>query len=211
MPLKWRATRARVTCFTSSGYQAGSRAMRPTFAVSPLSPERAWASQRSWILGIEYVHPYVGFDLGPVDERRPVGHHFLYLRAAAGEAGNARRPGEDQRGDLPGEALHRRPVLSADPDPQLHLRCLGIRRPGERSMGGVDPDELGEDLLELEPQVLEPLAENAVGGAGLVVGLGPAVHQGTDRLVAVEVRDRDLELVGAGPAPDAAHPDPVLP
>src|SRR4029077_19972293 len=47
IPLKWRGTRAAGTCFTRIGEYSVLRAIRPTFAVSPLSPDRAWASSSS--------------------------------------------------------------------------------------------------------------------------------------------------------------------
>src|SRR4051812_45888979 len=46
-PRKCSRTRSRVTYFSSSGYHSGRRAMTPTFAVSPLSPERACATSTS--------------------------------------------------------------------------------------------------------------------------------------------------------------------
>ena len=101
-------------------------------------------------------------DLPPVDQRRPVGHDLLDRRPAAGEPGDAGRAGEHQRRDLAGEALDRRLLPGAHADPELHLGQVGIGRPAEPAVGGVDADELGEDLLELEAQVREPLR----GGPG---------------------------------------------
>src|SRR5215213_5561510 len=44
MPLKCCLTRSAVTSRTRIGYSSSLKAINPTFAVSPLSPERAWAN-----------------------------------------------------------------------------------------------------------------------------------------------------------------------
>src|SRR2546422_8469086 len=40
--------------------------------------------------------------------------------------------------------------------------------------------------------------------------VGPGVHQRPDRLIAVEVRDGDLQFIGGCFSPDTRHPNPVL-
>ena len=57
-------------------------------------------------------------------------------------------------------------------------------------------DELGEDLVELESEAVEPLAQDAVGELRLVQRVGPGVDERADRLEAGAIRDRHLELVG---------------
>src|SRR5215468_9474816 len=43
------------------GKNSGSRAMRPTLAVSPLSPERACANHRSWMVVVPGFRRVAGF------------------------------------------------------------------------------------------------------------------------------------------------------
>src|SRR3989454_4218104 len=105
-----------------------------------------------------------------------------------------------------------RPVGRADADPQLHFRqlverCTGAR---QRAMGRVRSDELREDGLELETESGEPLAENPIGGLSLLVGVRPRVDQGSNRLVAVEIPNRHLELVRGGSSPLAPDAQPFL-
>src|SRR6266542_5061428 len=130
IPRKCRATLAAVTSFSSSGYNSGSSAIKPTLALLPLSPERAWASQRSWrrtggparrrpvstrpplLLLISPSHfpppsrgqnfdPHVRLDLPAIDQCGPVGDDLFHGRPAPGEPGDAGGTGEHQRGDLP--------------------------------------------------------------------------------------------------------------
>src|SRR2546425_6867938 len=56
-----------------------------------------------------------------------------------------------------------------------------------------------------------PLAVNAIRSLGLFVGVGPRVDECADRLVPVEVRYRNLELVGGGSPLDPRHAHPVFP
>lgn len=59
------------------------------------------------------------FDQGFWDESGEVGHYFFDLWAAAGEACDGGRAGEDERGDLFGEAFDVGTVLAADGDAEL--------------------------------------------------------------------------------------------
>src|SRR4051812_3383828 len=124
--------------------------MSPTLAVLPLSPERACASQRSWTLRaraadlvdfcrvavgmvasfsrLQNIHLHALLDLPPIDERGPVRHYFLHGRTAPGEPGDARRPGQHQRRDLPGEPLHRAALPGADADAKLDFGKIRRRR-----------------------------------------------------------------------------------
>ena len=146
-----------------------------------------------------------------IDERRPVGHDLFDGGPPAGEAGDTGWAGQHQRRDLAGEPLDRSPLPGPHADSKLDLRSIRIGGTAQRAVRGIGAHELGQDLLELEPQVLQPLAKNAVGGARLVVGLRPGIDQGPDRLVAVEVGDGDLEQRSPGAAPDPADPNPVAP
>src|SRR5256886_16045027 len=75
-------------------------------------------------------------------------------------------------------------------------------------MGRVRPAELREEGLELETEIGEPLAENPIGGLSLLVGVRPRGDQGSNRLVAVEIPNRHLELVRGGRPPVPHEPDP---
>ena len=90
------------------------------------------------------------FHHATVDQRRPVGHHLLHFGPATSKAGDARRTGEDEGRDLPGEALDRRLIASPHADAQLYLGDIRAGRPRQRPMGGIDAHILGEDLLELQ-------------------------------------------------------------
>src|SRR6266568_2537487 len=78
-------------------------------------------------------------------------------------------------------------------------------------MGRVRSDELRQDGLELETEIGEPLAENLIGGLSFLVGVRPRVDQGSNRLVAVEIPKRHLELVRGGSPPDARDANSVFP
>ena len=97
-----------------------------------------------------------------VDERRPVGDDLFDLRASAGEAGDARRTVEHERRELAREALDRRAVFAAHADAELHFRRI-VRFAGQRTVRRRHADELGQDLVELEAEPVESLAQHAVG------------------------------------------------
>ena len=77
-------------------------------------------------------------------------------------------------------------------------------------MRGVGTHEFGVNRLELEPQIIEALAQDQVSSFRLRERVGPGVHQRPDRLVPVKVGDGDLQLVGGRFSPDTRHLNPVL-
>src|SRR6185437_14164725 len=122
-PAKCSATRSRVRSRSSTGYHSGRRAITPTFAVSPLSPDRAWAMSRSRtrVMGetssaASSHQLHSGLYDALVDERRPVRDDLLDLGASAGKARDAGRPVEDQGRELAREPLDVGPPRPADAD-----------------------------------------------------------------------------------------------
>src|SRR5689334_22746543 len=201
--------------------------MSPTLAVLPLSPDRACARYRSWTgrvprralvrftdrgtSRLQDLDPHVRLDLAPIDQRGPVGDDLLDGRPPAGEAGDAWRPGQDQRGDFPSEPLDRSTLAGTDTDPQLDLRQIGRRRPAQASMRGIRTDELRKDLVVYEPEVREPLPEHTIRGPGFVVRLRPCVDERADCFVSPEVGHRHLEHRRPRTAANSAHAHPVAP
>src|SRR5690349_7718933 len=114
--------------------------MRPTLAVLPLSPDRAWAKYLSWrgqvaartarfavraTSGLQDLDPDERLDLTPVDQRGPVRHDLLHGRAPARKAGDAGWPGEHEGGDLAGEPLHGRALPRPHAYPELDFGKIG--------------------------------------------------------------------------------------
>src|SRR5690349_22124633 len=146
--------------------------MRPTLAVLPLSPERAWATYLSWsgrvagraarlmvraTSGLQELDPHERLDLAPVDQRGPVRHDLLHGRTPARKAGHAGWPGEHERRDLPGEPLDRRPLPRPHAHPELDLGQVGGGRPAQSTVGGIGAHVLGEDLVEAQSEVGQAL------------------------------------------------------
>src|SRR5690349_3824991 len=112
--------------------------MIPTFAVSPLSPERACANSREAGSGLSlsvvpsfrlsvasYVHElHAGLNHTLVDERRPIRHDLFRLGPSAGEPRHAGRSVQDEGGDLAREAVDRRLIARTNADAKLHFRQL---------------------------------------------------------------------------------------
>ena len=71
-------------------------------------------------------------------------------------------------------------------------------------------DELGQDVIELETEVVETLAKHAVGELRFRQRVGPRVDERADRLEAGAIGDRHLELVGRRAALDAEHAHAIL-
>src|ERR1019366_8142472 len=119
------------------------------------------------------------------------------LRPSAGESGDARRSVEDQWKDLARESFDFLAVGVADTDAVLHFGSVPARlRSGEGSVRGVGSDEFREDVLEIQSEPVEALAQHTIGELRLLQRVGPRVHERTDGLVARTVRDGHLELVG---------------
>src|SRR3954470_15723723 len=175
--------------------------MTPTFAVSPLSPERACAIAMSWIfIRLRLLDLDDRLDGRLRNERGPGGDDLLDARAAAGEARDVRRPGEHERRELLREALDGGLVLAAHADAELDLGEVLRRIARDRSVARVRADELREHLVELQPQPVQPLAKDPVGGERLLVGVRPRIDERADGLVAGRVADRDLVELGLGAA-----------
>src|SRR5829696_2953911 len=159
--------------------------------------------------GSEYFNPHMRLNLPPIDQGRPVGYHLFDRGPPAGKAGHAGRAGQHERRDLSSKALDRSALRGPDADPELDLRRIGIRRAAQCAMRGIRAYELGEDLLELQAELLQPSSQNPIGGAGLLVGLRPGIHQRSHRLETIKICDGDLQQRSSSRSPYSAHPHPV--
>lgn len=130
------------------------------------------------------------------DEGGEVRHYLLDLRAAAGKAGDGGRAGQDERRDLFREPLNVGLALPANADPELHLGDVSGGFAGKMPVGRVNTDELAKHDVELEAEPIEPFAEYAVGGLGLLVGVRPGIYERTDGFPAMRVSDRNLIELG---------------
>ncbi len=139
------------------------------------------------------------------DEGGEVRHYLLDLRAAAGKAGNGGRAGQDKRCDLLREPLNVGLALPANADPELDLGDISGRLAREMPVGCVNTDELAEHYVEFEAEPIEPLAEYAVGGLGLLVGVRPGIYESADGFPAMRVSDRNLIKLGVRAALDAEN------
>src|SRR5215213_1644954 len=159
--------------------------------------------------GSEYFNPHMRLNLPAIYQGRPVRYYLLDRGPPTGEARHTRRTGEYQRRDLPGKALHWSLFGSSHADPELDFGCLRIRRTAQGAVRGIRAHELGQDLFELQAEILETSPQYTIGGTGLLVGLRPGIHQRSHCLVAVEIRDGDFQHRGSRRAADAAHPHPI--
>ena len=123
---------------------------------------------------------------------------------------DAGRAGEDEWGDLFGEAFDVGFVLAADANAKLNLGNIRRRLAGEMSVRGVDADELRQDDVEFQAEILKPLAEDPVGGLGFFVSVGPGIDERADGFPAGGIGDRDFVKVGVRVAGDAEDLDAVF-
>lgn len=143
------------------------------------------------------------------DEGGEVRHDLLDLRAAAGKACDGGRAGQDERCDLFREPLNVRLALPANADPELYFGDVRRGLAGKMPVGCVNTDELAEHDIEFEAEPIEPFAEYAVGGLGLLIGVRPGIYERTDGLPAMRVSDRNLIELGVRAALDAENADAV--
>src|SRR5262249_8776035 len=97
-----------------------------------------------------------------IDQRRPVGNDLLDLRSSGRKAGDGRRTVEHHWNELTRESLDGRFVVAPHADANLHFGGIA-RVSDEWAMCRVRTDKLGQDVIELQPEVDEPLTEHAVG------------------------------------------------
>ena len=133
------------------------------------------------------------FDQLTLEQCGPVGDDLFHLRAAASKSGHARWTGQYERRNLPRKAFDRLALARTDTDPQHHLGDVGIGLAAETAVRGVHANQLRENLLEVQPQRLQSLAEDRICGLRLVDRIGPRVDQRADGLVSIEPGDRHLQ------------------
>src|ERR1041385_2795693 len=76
-------------------------------------------------------------------------------------------------------------------------------------MRSTHANKLSQNLVELESQPIQPLAQNAIRRLSLIVCIGPRVDERAHRLKPRGITDRNFQKLRRGPPLDTKNTNPI--